>query len=263
MTAQFLPPVMILFVGLLSLSSAFQITSTSHQKAVTKLDALSRREVLEASKKVSAAMLFVGTTAPLMTPAPAFANSVAKTDKQVAEKYFFNGLFRDQKNPDGYRIVTGAVNKPGSVTFKDTTDGKGIDVPMMAVKDEETGKVTLKMDLTPYDAKKYPGEVVATVKKDGCIQFPDGNLWQKVGGVYGVYIDGFAPYPKYRRLVLPGKGDDLVVTLVSGKQVFDTTGVDLGKKGLYVDFPSKQCTGKVNRKKGTIAWADGNSWTKV
>merc|ERR1711884_324237 len=111
--------------------------------------------------------------------------------------------------------------------------------------------------------KDLPSEVLATVKKDGCIQFPDGNVWQKLGGVYGLYIDGFAPYPKYRRVVLPDEGEKVVVTMVSGKKVIDTTGIDLGKGGLFVNFPGKDCTGKANTKRGTIQWADGNVWTKV
>merc|ERR1712161_16971 len=117
---------------------------------------------------------------------------------------------------------------------------------------------------------------------DGSLWFPDGNVWRKEGGVVGVYIDGFAPYPKFRRLVLPGKdqtlasvvmmkgnrvveakGVDLSVVMVSGKKVTEVSGVDLGKRGLQVQFPGKQCGGMVDKKQGTIAWADGNVWTKV
>merc|ERR1712106_67959 len=135
-------------------------------------------------------------------------------------------------------------------------------MPMLAKKNEETGKITVDMELSSY-SKEYSKNIVAEVTKDGCLKFPDGNVWKKEKGVVGVYIDGFAPYPKYRRVVLPTKGGDVAVTMVSGKKIFDAPGLDLGKKGLQVDFPGKQCTGKFNSKQGTITWADGNVWTKI
>merc|ERR1712241_918165 len=91
------------------------------------------------------------------------------------------------------------------------------------------------MDLSKY-RKDLEKEVVATVQKDGCLLFPDGNRWIKEKGVAGVYVDGFAPYPKFRRVVLPPRKGDVAITMVSGKKVFDVPGIDLGKKGLQVDF---------------------------
>jgi len=237
--------------------TAFSFGSNPHQTS-TSLDAVSRREAFVAS--ASAAML-VGV--PMDALAGQGVAPSAKPDKATAAKFYFNGVFRDQKHPEGYRIVAGAVNKQGILTMRDNPEGKISEVPFMAKKSEETGEITVDMDLSVYQ-KGFPKSVVATVTKDGCMKFPDGNIWIKQKGVAGLYIDGFAPYPKYRRIVVPGDDKNVAVTMVSGSKVFDVAGIDLGKKGIQVEFPgNKQCTGKFNQAQGTITWRDGNVWTKV
>merc|ERR1711957_237085 len=235
-------------------ATAFNMASNSRQTA-TSLGAVSRREALAAS--ASAAMLAgipmdaLGESPPKLEP-----------DKKTAAKFYFNGVFRDKKHPEGYRIVAGALNKNGSVTLQDKPGGKVFDIPMKAKKDEKTGKVTVDMNLSSY-RPEFGSSIVATVTKDGCLKFPDGNQWIKDKGVAGLYIDGFAPYPKYRRVVIPSKGRKVDVTMISGKQGFDVVGVDLKEGKIQVDFPGKQCLGKFNRKEGSITWLDGNVWTKV
>jgi len=260
MTAQFLSTVTFLVATLLTLhgASAF-ITASNSRQTASSLGAVSRREALAAS--ASAAMLAgipmdaLGAT----TSAP----KAQQPDRKTAAKFYFNGVFRDQKHPEGYRIVAGALNKASFVTMQDTSDGKVFEIPVLAEKNEYTGQVTVDMDLRAY-RPEYPKSIVATVTTDGILEFPDGNVWKKDKGVAGLYIDGFAPYPKYRRIVLPSQGKNVAVTMVSGKTVFDVSGIDLGKKGIQVDFPGgKQCTGKFNQKQGTITWNDGNIWTKV
>merc|ERR1711957_305781 len=169
------------------------------------------------------------------------------------------------KHPNGYRIVAGAPNKAGSITLQDSPGGKVYELPMKAKRNEESGQVTVDMDLSEYkpDNPQY-ASIIATVTEDGCILFPDGNLWKKDKGVAGLYIDGFAPYPKYRRIVIPtNKGKNVAVTMVSGKSTFQVDGVET-KKGVTVVFPGdKTCTGKFDQKEGIITWLDGNVWTKV
>lgn len=257
MTAQLFLSATILSIALLVLDRAtsFQISGNTRQ-AATSLNAVSRRQAFAAS--ASAAMI---TSLPLEALAGQGVTPTTKPDFETASKLFYNGVFRDMKNPKGYRVVAGVINKAGSVIMRDTLDGEEFEIPMMAKKDEATGQITLDMDLSAY-RKDFSSSVVATVKKDG-LYFPDGNVWKKEKGVVGVYIDGFAPYPKYRRVVLPSKEGNVAVTMVSGKKIFDAPGLDLGNKGLQVDFPGKQCTGKFNNKQGTITWADGNVWTKI
>jgi len=188
-----------------------------------------------------------------------------KPDKATAKKFYFNGVFRDLKHPEGYRVIAGAFNKESTVVLRDEPNGKVFEIPMVAKKDDTSGKVTVDMNLSGYN-KIYPKSIIAEVQKDGCLKFPDGNVWVKPKGVVGVYIDGFAPYPKYRRVVLPGDGENVAVNMVSGKTKFDVQGViPEAKKGvLEVEFPgNKQCTGKYNKKSDTITWPDGNVWTKI
>ena len=265
MTAQFLSTIALRAVALLALhgATAFNMASTSRQ-AATSLDAVSRREVIAAS---ASAALLAGI--PMDALAAQSAPKAGKPDRKTADKFYFNGVFRDKKHPEGYRIVAGAVNKAGTVTMQDTPDGEVLEIPIMAKKDEETGQVTVDMDLSLY-RPEYPKSIIATVTKDGILKFPDGNVWKKDKGVAGLYIDGFAPYPKYRRIVLPdvalpyGKENEVAITMVSGKTVFAVAGIDLGRKGIEVDFPgNKQCTGKFDAKQGIITWLDGNVWTKV
>jgi len=255
---QFLSTAVILVVTLVTLhgATAFHVASNSRQTA-TSLGAVSRREALAASASATAAMLIPMDALAAQPPA-------READKKTAAKYYFNGVFRDQKHPEGYRIVAGAINKAATVTLQDTPNGKVYEIPMMAKKDEETGEISVDMDLSVY-RPEYPTSIVATVTKDGILKFPDGNVWKKDKGVAGLYIDGFAPYPKYRRIVLPsGEGKNVDVVIVSGKTILGASGIDLGKKGIQVDFPGgKQCTGKFNQKQGSITWLDGNVWTKV
>merc|ERR1711957_794413 len=189
----------------------------------------------------------------------------AKPDYKTAAKFYFNGVFRDKKHPNGYRLVAGSPNKAGSITLQDSPGGKVYELPMKAKRNEESGQVTVDMDLSEYkpDNPQY-ASIIATVTKDGILKFPDGNVWKKDKGVAGLYIDGFAPYPKYRRIILPSDGNYVAVKIVSGKTVLGASGIDLGKRGIQVDFPGgKQCTGKFNQNQGSITWSDGNVWTKV
>jgi len=294
MAAQFLSSVAIFLVALRG-ATAFPVAGGDPRPSTARVEAaLSRRDFAFAAP--AAAALLAGL------PMPAAAAPPIAPDKATAAKFAFNGVFRDNKHPQGYRIIAGGANKAGTgtVTLKDTPTGQAIETPMIAKRDAATGQLTLNMDLSAYGSTlpdnnglltwfqvdqnpKLSNEVVATVnERDGSIRFPDGNVWRKEGGLVGVYIDGFAPYPKFRRLVLPGKdetlasvvmvsgnrvveakGADLSVVMVSGKKVIEASGVDLGKRGLQVQFPGKACAGTVDRKKGTIAWADGNVWTKV
>merc|ERR1719491_1615391 len=124
-----------------------------------------------------------------------------KPDRATAAKFAFNGVYRDNKHPKGYRVIAGGANKAGTgtVTLKDTLDGASL-------PDTNAQNLWYQSDKNA----KLSNEVVAMVnEKDGSIRFPDGNVWRKEGGVVGVYIDGFAPYPKFRRLVLPGKDQTL------------------------------------------------------
>lgn len=265
MTAQFLSSVAILVIALHALHgvTAFNVASNS-RSANTNLDAVSRREALVAS--ASSAAILAGVPmealADLDVKPPQDAPPASEPDYKTAAKFYFNGVFRDKKHPEGYRIVAGALNKNGSVTLQDKPGGKVFDIPMKAKTDEKTGKITVDMNLSSY-RPEFGSSIVATVTKDGCLKFPDGNQWIKDKGVAGLYIDGFAPYPKYRRVVIPSKGRKVDVTMISGKQVFDVFGVDLKEGKIQVDFPGKQCLGKFNRKKGSITWLDGNVWTKV
>lgn len=249
----------IIVVALLALpgSTAFRLGHKPRQVA-TSVEAVSRRDALAgaASAALVAGVPFDALAAAAPTPR-------AKREKETAAKFYFNGLFRDLKHPDGYRIVAGAIGKKGSIIMQDSPDSPVIEIPMTATRDDKTGAISVDMDLSKYE-KGYPNSVVATVKKDGCLQFPDGNRWKKEGGIAGVYIDGFAPYPKFRRIVVPGENGVVAIKMVSGKASFEAPGIDMGRNGLYVDFPgNKRCLGKVNAKQGTIRWADGNVWTKV
>merc|ERR1711957_988114 len=236
-------------------------------QVTTKLDAVSRREAFVASVASASAAIIAGVPDYALAAAQGTNTPpAAKPDYKTAAKFYFNGVFRDKKHPNGYRIVAGSPNKAGSITLQDSPGGKVYELPMKAKRNEESGQVTVDMDLSEYkpDNPQY-ASVIATVTEDGCILFPDGNLWKKDQGVAGLYIDGFAPYPKYRRIVIPKQEGKVAVTMVSGKQIFIVPGIELGgKKGIQVDFPgNKQCTGKFNSKQKTITWLDGNIWTKV
>jgi len=265
MTAQFISSVAILVIALHALHgvTAFNVASNP-RPATTNLDAVSRREAAVIAS-ASAAILAGVPMEALADSAPTIQNTppAVEPDYKTAAKFYFNGVFRDKKHPEGYRIVAGALKKSGSVTLQDKPGGKVYDIPMKAKRDEKTGGILIDMDLSAY-RPEFGSSIVATVTKDGCLKFPDGNQWIKDKGVAGLYIDGFAPYPKYRRIVIPNVKDRKVgVTMISGKQVFDVAGVDLKEKGIQVDFPGKQCLGKFDRKAGTITWLDGNIWTKV
>ena len=244
----------VMLVALVGGAAAFQPMGTS-SRAATSLKAVNRREALAGSV---AGVILAGA------PFEAFA---AATDKKKSDdkKFAFNGVFKDPQHPNGYRILVGAVNKEGTMTLQDEPDGKVFNIPIVSKVDEETGKSTLTFDFSP---KGGPKQVVATVNKDYSITFPDGNSWKKeTGGLVGVYVDGFAPYPKYRRIIRPGSidGSDLAVEMVSGKKQFVIAANNGSKKNqLIVDFPGdKRCTGSTQMKKGVIKFPDGNVWTKV
>lgn len=259
MAAKIVSFVAILVAILVACAAAFQPMGASSTRASgvsTGLDAVSRREALAGS--AAAGMILAGT--------PLEALAVAAVDKKKDEKKFaYNGVFKDPQHPNGYRILVGAVNKEGTMTLQDEPDGKVFSIPIVSKVDEETNKCTLTFDFT---AKGGPKEVVATVNKDKSITFPDGNVWKKEdGGLVGVYVDGFAPYPKYRRIIRPGsvEGSDLVVEMVSGKKQFVIAANTGQKKNqVIIDFPGdKRCAGSIQLKKGVIKFPDGNIWTKV
>lgn len=240
-----------------SLSSQYNgpISASVTTPVESSLDAISRREALAA-----ASLVVAGTGVPL----EAFAADTT-TKKKPKPNYDFNGLFKDPNHPLGYRILAGAVGKKGaSLMMQDEPDGPVLNIPMTSDFNEK-GKVILTMD---FSVKGGPSDVVATVGKD-YIAFPDGNKWKKQkDGLVGVYIDGFAPYPKYRRIIrestLGGGSDNLVVELISGKNTFLCSGRKASKNEVVIDFPGdKTCTGSVSLKKGVIQFPDGNIWTKV
>lgn len=246
-------------------ASAFQQPLAGSNRRSTGLEAVNRREALAAGS-LAGGILLAGT------PFEAFAATAdVKKKKEDAKKFAFNGVFKDPQHPDGYRVLVGAVNKEGAnkegtMTLQDDPNGKVFNMPIIAKIDEESGKITLSFDFSP---KGGPKEVVATVSNDSnSITFPDGNSWKKeTGGLVGVYVDGFAPYPKYRRIIRPGSidGSDLAVEMVSGKKQFVIAANNGRKKNqLIVDFPGdKRCTASTQMKKGVIKFPDGNVWTKV
>jgi len=241
-------------------ASAFQQLLAGSNRRGTVLEAVNRREALAAGS-LAGGMLLAGT------PFEAFAATTdAKKKKDDAKKFAFNGVFKDPQHPDGYRIIVGAVNKEGTMTLQDDPNGKVFNMPIISKIDEESGKNTLTFDFSP---KGGPKEIVATVSNDSnSITFPDGNSWKKeTGGLVGVYVDGFAPYPKYRRIIRPGSvdGSDLAVEMVSGKKQFVIPANNGSKKNqLIVEFPGeKRCTASTQMKKGVIKFPDGNVWTKV
>jgi len=273
MVAQFLSPTVAIFVlALLNYSSAFQVANNPRPVVVTartttttttssSLDAVSRREALAVAS--SATMLVAGGVFPL----DAMAASTAPPD---TKQFAFNGIYKDPKHPKGFRIIAAKANKEAFMTLQDEPDGEISKIPFKSKTDAKTGEVTsLEFD---FSERGGPTDVVASVnKKDSSISFPDGNTWKKdTKGVVGVYVDAFAPYPKYRRIIREaedGNGKDLLVYLVSGKKTFVVTGkcgTGNPTKDVVIDFPGdKTCNGKVNTKKGTITWPDGNIWTRV
>lgn len=254
MFVKFLSVSMVVALASLNGASAFHVnTNANVRQAETSLEAMSRREAMAASAASAATLLVAGT--PLAASA---SGNVA--DCSIAEAYSFNGVFKDPQHPAGYRIIAGGTTKEGTLTLQDDPNSEVYTIPVKSCKNDETGELTLKID---FSAKGGPANLVATVNKDSSISFPDGNKWEKEKGVVGVYIDAFAPYPKYRRVVRQEKGQEIAVDMVSGKKTFAVAGKVAGKK-LLVDFPGeKRCKGTIDAKKGTITWPDGNVWTKV
>jgi len=250
MGARFISSV-VLIAALVSPSgtAAFQ-PSINPQSPITSLDAVSRREVLGGTAAAASAALVAGI--PL--------DALAADSKSFAvdpANFSWNGVYKDIKHPKGYRTIAGAVNKPGTLTLADDLKGTTFSIPLKASKNEKTGLVTLNIDFSEYGGDT----VVGTVNLDSSISFPDGNVWKKEQGIVGVYIDGYAPYPKYRRVIRQGEGK-LEVDMVSGKKEFKITAKG-GDRAITVDFPGKTCTAAVNKKKGIITFSDGNVWTKV
>jgi len=251
MAAQmFLSPVGIV-IALLTLNGTAAFRPAFTPRTVgTSLDAMSRRDVLSTS---AAAALVVGLPLDAMAAAAAKPKDLSSNPASFA----FNGVFKDPKHPDGYRIISGSANKEGTLTGQDDAKSEVFKIPIQTTKDNK-GKITLSID---FSSKGGPADVVATVNKDSSILFPDGNVWKKEGGVVGVYIDGYAPYPKYRR-VIRQDGSKLTIDMVNGKKTFSII-AEADQKLLTVQFPGKTCAAKINTKKGTISFADGNTWTKV
>lgn len=252
--AQF-PSSAVVLVALFGFAAAFQPAENpqtfSTSPAATSLDAVSRREALAASTAAVAVPLFG-------VPLPALANP--KDGGPNPALFSFNGVFKDRKHPDGYRTVAGVANKEGTIALKDDPEGDEYFIPFRAIKDEKTGRISLVVD---FSSKGGPRDVLASVnRKDHSISFPDGNVWKKEPGVVGVYIDAFAPYPKYRRVIKQQIGSDLVLDMVSGKKTTTIYG-KAGKNNVTVEFPGKTCQGDVDIKRGTITFPDGNIWTKV
>jgi len=250
MSAQFLSSVTIL-IALLTLSgsaTAFQ-PAFNPRLTSTSLDAISRREVLASS---AAAMVVAGV------PLDALADVSKIPEPTDPAKFSFNGVFKDPKHPKGYRTIAGAPNKDGTLVLQDDPKGEVYKIPIKSMKDEETGKITIAMD---FSVKGGPSDVLATVNKDSSISFPDGNVWKKERGIAGVYIDGYAPYPKYRRVIRQESGK-LAIDMVNGKKTF-TIYAKAGSTNITVDFPGKTCTATISVKNGMVYFSDGNSWTKV
>jgi len=256
MTAQYLLPTVAIFVvALLNPVAAFQqLRPVVATASATTLDAVSRREALAAAS--AATMLVIGGGVPSDAMA---ADYVAPDIKTFA----FNGIFKDPKHPNGFRIIAASPNKEGTMTMQDEKDGLVFTIPIKS-KTDEKGQVSLTID---FSEKGGPSAVVATFnKKDSSIKFPDGNIWKKdTNGAVGVYVDGFAPYPKFRRIIREGETkNDLVVCMVSGKKTFVVSGKCETGSRIVVDFPGgKTCPAKFNAKKGTIVFPDGNTWTRV
>lgn len=268
----FSPTVAILVLALLAPVAAFQPVQPVAvvPASTTSLDAISRREALAAVSATTMAVVSGGV--PLVAQAnndyldlsgPAPAAPVKKKAGLDTKQYAFNGIFKDPKHPKGFRIIAAALNKKGSMTLEDEPDGQVFNIPLKAESDEK-GAISLAID---FSEKGGPSNVVAKFnKRDSTIHFPDGNVWTKVTqGPVGVYIDGFAPYPKYRRIIRETDNKkDLTVCMVSGKTTFVVSGQAVSSNRIVVDFPGdKRCPGTFNPKKGTIVFPDGNTWTRV
>jgi len=268
------PTVATLVLALLNPVAAFQLVQpvTFATARSTSLDALSRREALAAVSATTAMVVSGGVPLEahadnsgigIQTADPAAAAKAKKKAALDAKKFAFNGIFKDPKHPKGFRIITVAPNKAGTMVLEDEPDGQVFTIPIKAFT-EKTGEIKLDFD---FSLKGGPTCVIATVnKRDNSIKFPDGNVWQKeTKGPAGVYIDGFAPYPKYRRIIRETENkNDLTVCMISGKTTFVVTGKVEASNRIRVDFPGdKSCPGTFNSKKGTLTFPDGNTWTKV
>jgi len=266
------PTVATLVLALLNPVAAFQLAQPVKfvTASSTSLDAFSRREALAAVSATTA--LVVGGGVPLVAQADNAGIVIQTADPAAAAKkkavldtkqYAFNGLFKDPKHPKGFRVIALALNKQGSMVLEDEPDGQVFNLPIKARTDE---KGVIKLDID-FSEKGGPSCVVATFnKRENSIKFPDGNIWTKdTTGPVGVYIDGFAPYPKYRRIIRETDNkNDLSVCMISGKTTFVVSGKVEASNRIRVDFPGdKSCPGVFNSKKGTIVFPDGNTWTRV
>jgi len=178
--------------------------------------------------------------------------------KAEAAATSFQGVFKDPKHPNGYRILVGDAGNKGMMTLQDEPDGMIYSIPIMSKTSEKTGQVSLTID---FSVKGGPKDVVAILNKDSSISFPDGNLWTKEGGVVGVYSDGFNP--DRLRIIRAEKGDALVLDLIRGPNGDKRVSGKIVKPDVTFDFPGKPGDkGVVDSTKGTISFADGNVWTK-
>ena len=214
---------------------------TAMRQVVMSADFQDRRSVLSAA----------GAAAIFSTALPVRAAEKAAPS--------FQGIFKDPKHPNGYRIlVIDAGNKAtATMTLQDEPDGKVFKIPI--AYETNKGQVTLTID---FSVKGGPKDVPATLNKDSSISFPDGNLWKKEGGVSGVYSDGVNP--DRLRIIRADKGDALVLNLIRGPKGDQTVPGKLVKPDVTFDFPGKPGDkGVVDSKKGTISFGDGNVWTKI
>ena len=201
-----------------------------------------------ASQDRRSVLLSAASAAIFSLPARAVA------DQKAAPS--FQGVFKDPKHPNGYRVLVGDADNKGTMTLQDEPDGKVFSIPIIVKKEEQ---VTLTID---FSVKGGPKDVVAILNKDSSISFPDGNLWKKEGGVVGVFSDGFNP--ERLRIIRAEKGDALVLDLIRGPNGDKTVSGKIAKPDVTFDFPGKPGDkGVVDSKKGTISFADGNVWTKL
>ena len=221
--------------------------------------ALRTARVPTTMSKVAMSAAFHDRRAVLSAASAAVIFSTALPARAVATASF-QGVFKDPKHPNGYRILVGDAGNKGTatMTLQDEPDGKVYSIPITSETNKKTGQVSLTID---FSIKGGPKDVVASLNKDSSISFPDGNLWKKEGGVVGVYSDGFNPD---RLRIIRAEGDALVLNLIRGPNGDKTVPGKIVKPDVTFDFPGKPGDkGVVDSTKGTISFGDGNVWTKI
>ena len=75
----------------------------------------------------------------------------------------FQGVFKDPKHPNGYRVLVGDAGSKGTMTLQDEPDGKVYTIPITSEANKKTGQISLTID---FSVKGGPKDVVATLNKD-------------------------------------------------------------------------------------------------